>query len=288
MQKKLDLHIHSHYSADGEYSPLSIVKMAKENGVTAIAITDHNSIKGVEKGILRGKEIGIKVIPGIEIDCHYNGLNLHLLGYHIDHTNQKFADLEKNIFDQEMSFAKVKINKLREGTDLSIDEKKIFEIANGNIITGELIAQVLMNDPINKDNVLLKPYFKGGDRSDMPYVNFYWDYFSQGKMAYVPIEYMTLHEGIKLVKETGGIPVIAHPGNNLKNDFSMITHLIKEGIEGIEAYSSYHTKETTNYFLNVAKENGLKITCGSDFHGEHKPNIRLGEFDYPIIFEEIL
>ncbi|MCG8485639.1 MAG: PHP domain-containing protein, partial [Clostridia bacterium] len=271
-----------------EYSPESIVEMAKEAGINKIAITDHNSVKGVEPAILKGKEIGVEVIPGIEMDCHYNGLNLHLLGYYIDYKNHKFEDLEKNIFDQEMSFATTKINKLRAGTDLNIDENKIFEIANGSIITGELIAQVLMDDPSNRDNILLKPYFCGGDRSDMPYVNFYWDYFAQGKMAYVPIEYMTFNEGIELVKETGGIPIIAHPGNNLKDDLSMINHLIREGLEGIEAYSSYHTKEATDYFLTVAKKNGLRITYGSDFHGEHKPNIRLGELDYEIDFDEIL
>lgn len=114
----------------------------------------------------------------------------------------------------------------------------------------------------------------------MPYVNFYWDYFSQGKPAYIHIDFISLSEALSLIKDSGGITIIAHPGNNLKYNLNIIDELIDLGIDGIEVFSSYHNKDDINFFYNKCIINNLLISCGSDFHGKNKPKIDIGVFEF--------
>ncbi len=285
---KIDLHIHSNCSDDAELSVEKIVSMSKKSDMKVIAITDHNSVRGVEKAIVCGNKLGVEVIPGIEIDCTFNSINLHVLGYYIDYNRREFHELEKQVYDQEMKFASEKIRRLRENTGLVVDEMEVLEKANGKIVTGELIAEILLSKSNSSDNELLRPYIMGGARSDMPYVNFYWDFFSQGKAAYVPVKYISLRDTIELIKSSNGIPVIAHPGNNLKEYMAVIDSIIKEGIEGIEVFSTYHSKEQTDYFYQKAIEYKLPMTCGSDFHGKNKPNITIGGCDCSLPYRDIV
>lgn len=145
------------------------------------------------------------------------------------------------------------------------------------------VAEILLEDEENRNSDILKPYMVGGSKSDMPYVNFYWDYFSKGKPAYVEIEFISLKEAVEMIHNNGGVAVLAHPGNNLKQDVTVIDEIIEEGIDGIEVLSTYHTSYQVEYFYNKAIETKLKITCGSDFHGKNKPNIQIGIFGENLI-----
>lgn len=285
---KIDLHMHSSYSDDGELTPKEIIALSKKNNIDIISITDHNSVKGIKEAKEYGNKVGVKVISGVELDCNFEGLDLHLLGYGFDYNNSIYNKIEEDIYVQEMRLAKEKIRKIKENTDLIIDLEEVLKEANGRIVTGELIAEILIKNKDNHKSEFLKPYINNGERSDMPYVNFYWDYFSQGKIAYVPIEYITLKNAVNIIKETGGIPILAHPGNNLKNDYNIIYKLIEAGIEGIEVFSSYHNDEAIEFFKTVAEEKGLIITCGTDFHGKNKPNIKLGEFNKTIEYKSLI
>lgn len=285
MSRNIDLHMHSLYSDDGEFSPKEIIAIGKDEGMEIMALTDHNSVKGVDKMIESGKKAGIKVISGVEIDCVYKGVNLHMLGYGINHKRKEFLEIEEEIFEKEMAIAKIKIEKLKENTDLIIDEKKIFEIAAGNIVTGEIIGEVVLGEEKNRSNLLLKEYFNNGAKSDMPFVHFYWDFFSQGRIAYVPIEFRPMTKIVKLIKESEGLAVLAHPGNNFKNCLEIADDIIKEGIDGIEVFSTYHSPEQIDYFFNRAEKNNLLMTFGSDFHGKNKPHIRLKGYPVPEKYE---
>lgn len=285
MSKNIDLHMHSLYSDDGEFSPKEIIAIGKDEGMEIMALTDHNSVKGVDEMIESGKKVGIKVISGVEIDCVYKGVNLHMLGYGINHKRKEFLEIEEEIFEKEMAIAKIKIEKLKENTDLIIDEKKIFEIAAGNIVTGEIIGEVVLGEEKNRSNPLLKEYFNNGAKSDMPFVHFYWDFFSQGRIAYVPIGFRPMTEIVKLIKESAGLAVLAHPGNNFKNCLEIADDIIKEGIDGIEVFSTYHSPEQIDYFFNRAEKNNLLMTFGSDFHGKNKPHIRLKGYPIPEKYE---
>lgn len=288
IMKKVDLHMHSNFSDDGELTTEEIIDKAIQNSMDIISITDHNSVKANSIALDYVKNKKIKYIPGVEIDCQYNGLNLHLLGYDFDFNKGCFLELEENILMQEKKAGLKRIEKIKEITNLYLDKEEVLRKANNGIVTGEVICEVLLEDSRNDNSEILKPYISGGKRSDMPFVNFYWDYFSQGKPAYVHVEFISLSEAIKMIKGNGGIAIIAHPGNNLKHNRNLIDELISEGIDGIEVFSSYHTSEDTDFFYNKALENNLFISCGSDFHGKNKPNIDIGEFRYKIDSKDIV
>lgn len=277
---KIDLHMHSCFSDDGEFTPEEIIDRAIKNNVEIISISDHNSVRAVDRALSYSKNKNIKVVPGIEIDCTFNKRNLHLLGYNIDYKSKDFYNIEEDILNQEKRASKEKIRLIKEYTGLNILEDEVIKRSSNGVVTGELIAEILLEDSENRKSLILKPYLEGGNRSDMPYVNFYWDYFAQGKPAYVPIKFISLEEAIRLIHKNGGKAVIAHPGNNLKDKLDLIDNLIEEGIEGIEVFSSYHTKEQIEYFYTKAIKNNMIITCGSDFHGKTKPNIEIGRFKF--------
>ena len=273
---RIDLHIHSNCSDDGELSVHEILDASKNMGMKTISITDHNCVRGVSEAIGYGKQLGIEVVSGIEIDCTYNSVNLHLLGYFINQDMKEFDQLEQDIFDQEAKAFQQKIENLRE-IGIVVDEGELLQKAAGRITCGELIGEVVLNKAESIENELLKPYLKGGERSNMPYLNFYRDFFAQGKAAYVPLRYLQLKDAIELVRKSNGIPVIAHPGENLKDNMDMIDSIIKEGVMGIEVFSNYHTPGQIEYFYNKSKEHKLLVSCGSDFHGKNKPGIKIGE-----------
>ncbi|MGL5692819.1 MAG: PHP domain-containing protein, partial [Peptostreptococcaceae bacterium] len=260
--------------------PRQIIDKAIENNIDIISITDHNSVKSNGIALEYVKNKNIKYISGIEIDCQYNGLNLHLLGYNFDFMKESFYELEENILNEERIAGFKRIEKIKEVTNLHIDEEEVFKKANHGIVTGEIIAEVLLEDDRNKSSDILKPYRENGSRSNMPYVNFYWDYFSQGKPAYVHIDFISITEALSLIKDNGGVAIIAHPGNNLKFNLNIIDELIDLGIDGIEVFSSYHSKEDIEFFYNKCILNDLLISCGTDFHGKNKPNIDIGNFGF--------
>lgn len=274
--KKIDLHIHSIYSSDGEHSIESIIKLSKEKNMDIISITDHNCVAGVEEAINLGKVNGIKVIPGIEIDCKFEEYDLHVLGYNIDFKLDKYKMLEIEVNSMQEKATVKRLELLNKYTGLELDYKELKKISKGKMITGAMMCETLLGKEEYFNNRYLKRYLPGGDRADSPLVNFYWDLLSKDKVAYVPIKFITLVEVIKLIKNSGGISVLAHPGQNLKEDRDKVKDIINLGIDGIEVYSNYHSIKETEYYLNIARDNKIIITAGSDFHGHIKPNIEIG------------
>lgn len=276
----IDLHMHTWYSSDGEYQPDVLVKMCAEAGISVMAIADHNCVKAVKPAQAAAKEYGIRLIPGIEIDCTYETVNFHVLGYGIDVSDPVFERIEQNVTDQGLNASAVMLEGVRRlGFDISEAEMQALDQGRycKGCWTGEMFAEVLLNKPEYESSELLKPYRTGGSRSDNPYVNFYWDWCSQGKPCYAEVKYPSMEEIIQQIHSAGGIAVLAHPGVNLKGHEALLAGIIDLGIEGIEAYSSYHTAEVSEYYAKAAQDAHLLITCGSDFHGKTKPAISLGQ-----------
>ncbi|MBE5780375.1 MAG: PHP domain-containing protein [Clostridiales bacterium] len=273
----IDLHIHSSHSNDGTYEPRELVRMAKAAGLKVMAVADHDAITAVADAVDEADKIGITCIPCMEVDCAYKGVNLHVLAYGIDHTHRDWFDWEEMFLDRGRATAQEKIV-LMNALGFHLTREDLDPYAFHGTYTGELFAEVLLSKEEYKDHPLLKPYRPGGERSVNPLVAFYWDFFSQGKPCYTesgPLP--TLDEALSLIKRHGGVPVLAHPGNNLKGRYELFDELVKEGIMGVEAFSSYHDAAATQYFLQKGKEMDLLITCGSDYHGKVKPAIALGQ-----------
>lgn len=275
MSGYVDLHMHSMYSDDGEFAPTKLVDMCHDAGVKIMAIADHNSVKAIDEASSRAKTLGMKYINAIEIDCTYKGVDLHVLGYGIDHTNPIFNQLGKNIEEQELKCSAKKIE-LTNALGFDIKKEQLDAISSNGVYTGEMFGEVLLADPRYTDHELLIPYREGNHRSDNPYVNFYWDFYAQGKPCYTEVKFPSLEEVIKIIKENKGVSVLAHPGNNLKGKFELFDEMVNLGIQGVECFSSYHSKEVNQYFYDKAKALDVLFTCGSDFHGKTKPAISLG------------
>lgn len=276
INKFIDLHMHSYYSDDGEFSPAELIKRCHDRGIAIMAIADHNNIKAVKEARKEAYKYHIHYINAIEIDCTYQDINLHVLGYGIDYKGKVFNYLEDNILHQERACSAKKLE-LTNSLGFDIKKEQVDELSKNGVYTGEMFAEILLNDSRYKEYELLQPYRSGGSRSDNPYVNFYWDFYSQGKVCYTEIKYPSLEEVVRMIDENGGVAVLAHPGNNLKGKFEIIDEMIESGLQGVEAFSSYHNAETAKYFLRKAREHNLLVTCGSDFHGKTKPAIEIGE-----------
>ncbi len=287
MKKTIDLHMHSLYSDDGEFTPATLVEMCAKSGIKVIAIVDHNSTRGVQEALDTAQKLNIQCIPAIEIDCHYGDVNLHVVGYGIDYQHPIFKEIEENILNQELKCSLRKLD-LTNQLGFEVTSQQMDQLSKNGVYTGEMFAEVLLNDARYAQNELLKPYREGGTRSDNPYVNFYWDYYAQEKPCYTEIVFPTLQETLDLIHQHGGIAILAHPGNNLKGKFEMLEDMISLGLDGVEVFSNYHTPEVNQYFYQKAKEYQLVVTCGSDFHGKTKPSISLAQTGSFIEDEEIL
>lgn len=291
---KIDLHMHSYYSDDGEFSPTELVEKCIKNGIKIMSITDHNCIRANEEAAKFANENGIIYIPGIEIDCTFEGRNFHVLGYGIKYKNKDFINIERNI-DKQCIKASFKSLEATKKIGFSITESEMVELEKHSYWkghwTGEMFAEIILNKEEYINHPLLRPYRDGGVRSDNPYVNFYWDYYSQGKPCYVKVDYPSLEEVVEIIHRNGGKAILAHPGANLRGYDEVFQRIIKTEIDGIEVFSSYYEHSEILYYLNEAKENGKFITVGSDYHGKTKPNVKLGQIGCLIneieIFESI-
>jgi len=272
---KPDLHIHSIHSSDGELTIAEIIDKAVATKIDLLSITDHNSVAGTEDAEMISTNKGLLFIPGIEIDCNFNGTDLHLLGYHINWRSNDFIELEKDIRKKVMVTLDEMIENIN-ALGFGITSEEVIEEAGDKLPTGELIGEMLLAK--GEENEKLIPYKPGGTRSDMPYLNFYLDYFAQGKPAYAYIKYMDFKDALELVRDNAGIPIVAHPGLNFKGKERTIEKLLEKGAHGLEAFNNYHNDDQIDYFCKIAQNTHRLITCGSDFHGKTKPTISLGSY----------
>ena len=256
----VDLHTHS-TASDGSYSPEELVKLAKKVGLLAIALTDHDTVDGLTSAINTAKEIGINFVCGVEISVKFEGKgHFHLLGYFKSPQIPELSKVLKRLKEARANRNKKMIEKLKElGVNISMEELK--EIAKGEIGRPH-IAKVLVKKGV------VKSFEEAFDK-----------YLKKGAPAYVPKALLSPEEAISLVLKAKGVPVLAHP-ITLKLDYFSLKKYIKKlkdlGLKGIEAYYTEHSEEFTQEILKYAKEFDLIVTGGSDFHGENKPDIKLG------------
>lgn len=284
----IDLHAHSRYSLDGELTVEEIFIQAQNKGIDVLSITDHNSVKAnFEAGVL-SECLGIHYIPGVEIDCMYQGVHCQILGYNIDFKDNRYIQLENGMLKQERMASIQRIEKINEifGIDLNIN--RLVETNNTGIVDGEMIAKELLTNPLYESLEELKPYRPLGERGDNPYVNFYWDYFAYGKPCYVELTYPDASEVIELIKETGGYPVLAHPKKFFKQDIQIVRSLLELGVRGLEVFTPYHSQADIQKYLELVREYSCFVTCGSDFHGSRKPALALGESQATDKFNKLL
>jgi predicted metal-dependent phosphoesterase TrpH len=281
---KIDLHIHSKFSNDGEFSVTDIIDECKTNDINLISITDHNSVKGVSEALEYCEDSLVNVIPGIEIDCVFEDIDIHLLGYNIDYKSKDFSDLETSVYKKIMESVSQMVDNLKK-LNFVIDYADVMKRSGETLPSAEMMAEMMLSDERYFSD-RLKPYMPGGERSDMPYINFYLDYFAQDKPAYVKIEFINFKTALELVMDNGGIPVIAHPGLNLKGREQLVEKILQKGVQGMEVFNNYHNSGQIDFFAGLARKENVIMTAGSDFHGKTKPLIKLGEYGFNEKYED--
>ena len=240
-----DFHMHSSYSNDGDLTPQELIEMAVRSGITILSLTDHNTTAGVAEMVQAGEAAGIRVIPGIEINCFYKNIILHVLGYNIDPQNKKILEIEQDIMEKYKA-ASDEIIRLINKTGIDVENEEVYSKSRYRIATGELIAEVVLQKPGAENNPLLVPYLPGGNRDDNPYANFYWDFCGQGKPAYVYVEYPSLDYTIAVINEAGGVPVLGHPGQLLRGIEEMLPSICSRGIN-VSARQPFHKSSMSNF-----------------------------------------
>ena len=271
----VDLHVHSTCS-DGTFTPEELVDYAIQKGLTAFALTDHDTVNGLDRAIryadgLRQAQAASpsdapasqvpEVIPGIELSTEYQGKDIHMVGLFIDYRQPEFAHyLEDFIRSRENRNEKM-CALLREH-DIDITYEALLAEFPGAVITRAHFARFLLSHGYIQS---LKEAF---DR-----------YVGDRCPCFVPREKVTPAQAVELILGAGGIPVLAHPILYHMSDDrleALVAELKSIGLVGIEAiYSTYNTAEERQ-IRGLASKYGLKISGGSDFHGANKPKIDLG------------
>lgn len=280
----VDLHMHSFFSSDGEFSPEELVRDCARKDIKLMALSDHNTVAGVERALSAAKAAGICCLPALEIDCMHKGISLHILAYGIDHHAPVFGEIEKQLREQLVSVSRQR-KAAFENLGFRFEEGELHALVEKNYWPEEwppeAFAQLLFENEEYAGHPLLKPYRPGGTRSVNPLANFYWDFCGQGSPCFVPAIYPEAGEIVAQIHGAGGLAVLAHPGVNLRGNEALFPEIISLGIDGVEAYSSYHTLNTSVHYAKETRKLGVFVSCGSDYHGYVKPAISLGGVEYP-------
>jgi len=260
---KADLHTHTHYS-DGKYSPEELIKKAKENGISFLSITDHDSVEGIEEAIQISNGNGIEIIPGVELSSEYKGMEVHVLGYFLNFKDQKFLNYLKTFRDNRLIRAEQIVDKL-DTMNVHITLDDVLAKAKGNAAIGRPhIAYALLEAKIVNN-----------------YYEAFYKYLGDNKPAYVKKPNIETRDVVKIISDAGGLSFIAHPGKALRDN--LIIELIEQGVDGIEIIHPSHSKDDSIYFQEIAGQYFLLESGGSDFHGGrvHDETI-LGNFYVPV------
>lgn len=276
MQRRIDLHIHSNRSSDGDFTPFHIVQLSKKSNLRAISITDHDTVAAYPEALDYGEEEGVEVIPGVELTTLFGDREFHILLLFVNWKKKIIFDLIDQVSERRIKEAKARVKKLRE-LGFDITWKEITKKAKSGPVLGVTIAQILLDKAEKKKNTALSKYLEGSNRIFAPYL-FYKDYFMEGKPAWIPKQNLDLEEVLRLAPLTEGVPVLAHPGAYFQKTSREDLVLLKEnGLQGLEVYTFYHEPGQVEFYRKLAGELDLVPTAGSDFHGRIKPHIRLGD-----------
>lgn len=256
----IDLHTHS-TASDGALSPSGVVYAAKEAGLSAIALTDHDTVDGVEEAMRAGDEVGVRVIPGVEISADFK-TEMHILGYNVDIHSAVFADFMEKM-RAFRRYRNQETARLLAEAGIPVTYEEAHEMSGGDTVGRVHFAMVMVKKGLAPS---VKEAFDAWLSVGRP------GYFRKQKFS--PIDVITI------IKNAGGVAVLAHPkllAIPIGEYDPLFAHLKEIGLTGVECLYNAHTDEERDFFLSLAKKHGLLPTGGSDFHGKNKPHVTIGK-----------
>ena len=255
-----DLHLHTSFS-DGTYSPEELAGYGHHYKLTAMALTDHDTVEGCERMAKACSALGIEFIAGSELTAELHGDELHLLGYFLDiHSPKLLAEIAEFQLDRQ--------NRIREmvarlnAHKIPLDVETVFQLANCRSPGRPHVGRALV---------------KGGFCTSMDEA--FERFLKRNRIAYVPKRKMSAVHAIELIHDAGGLAVMAHPGLNRSDE--LIPELADSGLDGIECFHSKHSSMDSQRYLKIAAKHNLLVTGGSDCHGLSKGKPLVGGVKLP-------
>jgi len=257
----IDLHAHTTYS-DGTFSPRALVELAAQVGLSAVAVTDHDSIDGIAEALVAGGELGVEVVPGVEINLEHAQMTVDLLGYFPG--EPPGAELRRQLTE---------LRHYRDVRNAQILERLQ---ALGYPVEPDELAAIAGSGAAGRPHIGEAMRRRGYVAS---ITEAFERFLARGAPAWVDRRRLSLAAAVRLVRRADGLAVIAHPGI-IHTDAAGLARLVAEGrhcgVGGLECFYPRHDEQTVARCLALAAVNGLVPTGGSDFHGQTKPDVRLG------------
>ena len=263
--KSVDLHVHSNKS-DGTFAPSDLFTLALSKGLSAFALTDHDTTEGIDEALAaasaaRARGADIEVIPGIEFSTEYEGKDIHIVGIDIDYKSDAFQKYLKNFQDsRDNSNRKMCIKLAEHGVDITY-EKLRAEYPDSVLTRAHYAKYMLEHGAVKSMSEAFDRYI--GDRAP----------------CFLPREKVTPSQAVTLILESGGIPILAHPILYHMSDArldKLVATLKEDGLVGIEAIYSTYNQAEERQIRKLADKYDLRISGGSDFHGGTKPGLEMG------------
>ncbi|MCP4602138.1 MAG: PHP domain-containing protein [Proteobacteria bacterium] len=256
----IDLHTHS-AASDGTLNPYELVQTARDIGLTALALTDHDTVDGVTEAIDAARETELVLLTGLELSAEFERGALHIVGLHIDHRDTALTKTLGWVGEVREARNVLIARKLCE-LDFDISIEEVAALAGGKVVGRPHFAELMLK----------KGYVKSHDAA-------FKRYLARGKPAHIPKQRLKKGRAIEIIRAAGGVPVLAHPDQVLLDDKdlnSLVKELTDLGLGGIEIYCSGYTSTHSRHYARLADKYGLVKSGGSDFHGAIKPGIKLG------------
>jgi len=263
-----DLHLHTLYS-DGTDTPRRVVELAKQAGLSAIAITDHDILDGYPEAFHAATELGIELLPGLEMSASSDGREVHVLGFLIDLADQPFQQL---LADQRLR----RIERIHE---MIARLQRLGVVVTADDVFAEAGVEGTVGRPHVARALVRRGYVSTAKEA-------FDRYIGNHAPAYIPGSPMGPREAIHAIRQAGGVPVLAHP-IYLKDD-TVIEQLSREGLVGLEVYHSSHSPELIAHYEQLADHLGLLRTGGTDYHGSSKEGVPIGSVTVPYALVEAL
>jgi predicted metal-dependent phosphoesterase TrpH len=257
----IDLHTHT-TASDGDHAPADLVRRAARAGIQILAVTDHDTIEGIPEALETAEQVGVRLIPGIEISAHSEGKELHLLGLFIDPEHSEFREFLVDLERSRRNRVEKIIETLRTmGVDITVRE--VMDAAEHGSVGRPHVARVLVSKGI-------VPSFKSA----------FARFLGNDGPAYLPAQRVSPGKAIEAVHRAGGVACLAHPA--LNDVYTRIPDLVADGIDAIEIYYPEHTPKNVKEFLATAEQYDLLISGGSDYHGPNRSRVAsLGSITLP-------
>jgi 3',5'-nucleoside bisphosphate phosphatase len=257
----IDLHVHTLYS-DGTFTPRAVVQLARDRGLSTIAVTDHDTLDGLPEAFESGAELGVEVVPGVEFSTVTDGEGMHILGYYVELEHDEFVAELGRLREDRFTRGERMVAKLQElGYPITFD--RVREIARGGNIIRPHVAQALVEAGV-------VPTAKDAFTDEL---------IGSAGPAYVQKHALHPLDALALIHRAGGVCVLAHPGTFRETNpvpTSFIQDLADAGLDGLEAAHPEHTPEVEARYVELAERLGVFWTGSSDCHGERYEPIRLG------------